>query len=303
MFSPLQLIVCLRILSITFVYGMHINPEPSSSFKAKIKESKEREQPIHLDPPHPINKSSLLLHTTLLVVADVGSSDALQASQCTYMSTLDPEQIIYVSDYRIPNPGGCNLPIIHSLRVPFATDFYDILREVYLSKIPLHPWVLIVKPWTFVHPGRVSAYLNERGLMSSEVYVGNMRNATSELAALGQMPHIAYEYGILIRSWGCLLVGRDRAEYHGYLSLLKNDFHTIESGLADIAATLLVFTQTLYSIKTLYTPYIFTSLSLYHNMANTTWLTMVYNQACESVHTIGYDSYCVMGYYRERWKY
>jgi hypothetical protein len=49
---------------------------------------------------------------------------------------------------------------------------------------------------------------------------------------------VSYEYGILIRSWACLLVGRDKSEYKGYLNLMKNDFHTIEAGVADIAATL-----------------------------------------------------------------
>jgi hypothetical protein len=104
--------------------------------------SKEKDsRPISAPPP--IGKSSLLFHTTLVVISDVGSEDALRAAQCTYMSTLDPYQIIFISDFSIPRPGGCNMPIMHSLRIPFATDYFDALRELYLSKIPLHPWVLI----------------------------------------------------------------------------------------------------------------------------------------------------------------
>ena len=116
------------------------------------------------------------------------------------------------------------------------------------ARIPLHPWVLLVKPWTFVHPIHLSAFVEAREEHNRDVshptppcrgffchhlkalgravsarpflrrrharacvgvaqaYVGRVINATTELAALGQMPHVAYEYGILLRSWAAVVV-------------------------------------------------------------------------------------------------
>jgi hypothetical protein len=85
-----------------------------------------------------------------------------------------------------------------------------------------------VQPWTFVHPGHLTAYLEARGPNTTEVYVGRVRNATSELAALAMMPHVAHEYGILMRSWCAALVGKDRDEFQSYL-LSRTDFHTVRA--------------------------------------------------------------------------
>lgn len=125
-----------------YTSGRNRRGQESNSRSSKYNEQPDRSPD---SPPPPIGHGSLLHHTTLVVIADVGSEDSLRAAQCTYMSTLDPYQIIYISDFSLPRPGGCNLPIIHSLRIPFATDYFDALRELYLSKIPLHPWVLIGK--------------------------------------------------------------------------------------------------------------------------------------------------------------
>jgi len=43
------------------------------------------------------------------------------------------------------------------------------------------------------------------------------------------MPHVAYEYGMLLRSWCVQLVGKDEDEYRGFLSNMRKDFHTVES--------------------------------------------------------------------------
>jgi hypothetical protein len=43
------------------------------------------------------------------------------------------------------------------------------------------------------------------------------------------MPHVAYEYGMLLRSWCVQLVGKDKDEYRGFLSNMRKDFHTVES--------------------------------------------------------------------------
>ena len=171
--------------------------------------------------------NTLLKHVTLLVVADKGSQDFLRAAQCTYMATLDPAQIIFVSDFPLPEVGGCGLPVSNRIRVVSAVDYLEVLKTVERSKKVLLPWVLVVKPWTFVHPGHLEAYLEERGSQNPEVYVGRVRNATSELAALSQMPHVAYEYGILMRAWAAVLVGKDKPEFEGFRSNMRHDFHTV----------------------------------------------------------------------------
>ena len=43
------------------------------------------------------------------------------------------------------------------------------------------------------------------------------------------MPHVAYEYGMLLRSWCVQLVGKDKDEYRGFSSNMRKDFHTVES--------------------------------------------------------------------------
>jgi len=57
------------------------------------------------------------------------------------------------------------------------------------------------------------------------------------------MPHVAYEYGMLMRSWCVTLVGKDKEEYRGYLSNMRKDFHTVESvNLTLITTTCVVHT-------------------------------------------------------------
>jgi len=152
----------------------------------------------------------------LLMVTDVGSLSILLAAHCTYMSVIDPAQVVHISDFHLTSKGGCNFPVITTIRIQDSTNYLTVLAAIYKSKVPLHPWVLIgseppinfiklyliilnslcdsnvfyytVKPWTFLHPRRLTAYVAKLDPSSKEIYVGKVRNATSELSALGQMP-------------------------------------------------------------------------------------------------------------------
>jgi hypothetical protein len=57
-------------------------------------------------------------------------------------------------------------------RVKFAVDYFGVCGALAKSKIALHSWVLMVKPWTFVHPQRLSAYLEAKGPHNPEVGAG-----------------------------------------------------------------------------------------------------------------------------------
>jgi hypothetical protein len=53
-------------------------------------------------------------------------------------------------------------------------------------QVPLQPWVLVVKPWTFVHPRHLAAWLATEDA-AEHSYVGRVRNASSELASLAMV--------------------------------------------------------------------------------------------------------------------
>lgn len=74
--------------------------------------------------PKQIDGYSPLRHTTLVIVVDKGWTSALLAAHCTYMATLDPNQVIHISDFKLPSFGGCGFPVKENIQVNPASALY-----------------------------------------------------------------------------------------------------------------------------------------------------------------------------------
>jgi hypothetical protein len=181
------------------------------------------------------------------MVVHSGNRDLLDAAQCTWMRAVSPRQIIYVSDDGdIPSSCGLPVPAENVIVEPYSVDYAavfaagaQLFREAMMHQD--RPWVLVVQPFTFVQPLHLCAYVksistrreakfpgsreNMNSLTKAKlpVYVGRTRNASTELAFLGLHPHVALDNGVLIRTSGLLMVGRDTM--NPYRVSNRKDFH------------------------------------------------------------------------------
>ena len=76
-------------------------------------------------------------------MVDVGSRSQLRAAHCTYMTVIDPAQVVHVSDFTLPEVGGCGFPILTRVKTSYATDYYRVFGSIYKAEVELHAWVLI----------------------------------------------------------------------------------------------------------------------------------------------------------------
>jgi hypothetical protein len=103
----------------------------------------------------PVTYHSLLQRVTVVVVADVGSAASLRAAHCTWLATLDPKQVVHVTDFDLASGdvsgsgggssggsssggglvGGCGFPVLTTVKVKFAIDYYDVLHQLYVAKV------------------------------------------------------------------------------------------------------------------------------------------------------------------------
>jgi hypothetical protein len=104
--------------------------------------SRNFQGPQHTDQ---INDASMLKHVTIFIVADVGSLQQLRAAHCTYMTVIDPNQVVHVADFKLGRIGGCGFPITKVVYVPYATQYYDMMGYILRTKIELHTWCLFGK--------------------------------------------------------------------------------------------------------------------------------------------------------------
>ena len=116
--------------------------------------------------------ASTLSQVTVVMVADVGSQASLRAAHCTWLSMLDPAQVVHMTDFelRLSSPqgsnsgssggksrnrngrsngrgrdssgggsgsmlGGCGFPVTKVVKVKFAIDYYDIMHQLYVSEV------------------------------------------------------------------------------------------------------------------------------------------------------------------------
>ena len=181
-----------------------------------------------------------------VIIADHGQAEQVSISMCSWIQKLpDPDQIFFVVDYTMDR-NVCGFSAKHVLVLAHVSDYVYVLRRLRAwigtrsqnSRLPwassrsstkqkFLPWVLVVQGNTFVQPSLIGQHILDPHDRQFE-YTGLVRDAVSELAFSGHLPHVAHEYGILMSLKILDLVTSDNCQR-------SKDFHAIESTVTLIA--------------------------------------------------------------------
>jgi hypothetical protein len=140
-------------------------PAPAAPLPTTLKSLHSASSPLSTS-PRGGSYASALSQVTVVMVADVGSQASLRAAHCTWLAMLDPAQVVHVTDFEMSlkkapggsssskgsnrsgkgkgnssgaSPlGGCGFPVKTVLKVKFAIDYYDIMHQLYVSKVRSH---------------------------------------------------------------------------------------------------------------------------------------------------------------------